>query len=145
MRFKAIPDKKIIPIHKNPIFQYYTHVFDLALNRDIKETYDSTWIKDIYVPFQDDKYELFNFEYDFKKKIDIRFNEIEESINNIVNEEAFLAGLKGNLYLLIGKIGSGKTTFFLHYIAQNINTNTCYIDLSSLATPMLPTRKMIEE
>jgi len=140
----AIPNKGDIKKQLNPFYNKYFKIFDTAFNKDLQQSNNSLFIKEWYIPFQMNEYENFNFSNQFKEIIQFKIDHIDEMMQDLLNKKQINTDYKGNLYLLIGKIGTGKTTFLTKYMSQN-DINVCNIDLSILATDIHPEEKRIRE
>ena len=145
MRYKAIPNKDIIPEQLNHIFQKYTDVFDKAFGRNLKIERSGEIISEWYVTSQEDIYENYIFPEKFKTIIKLRSEQIKKGMQDLFRQESHYHGAeyKGDLYFLVGKIGTGKTTFLLNNCVYQKNNIACYIDLHALASEILPDRREI--
>jgi len=140
VRYKAIPNKGLIPDQLNAICHKYTDLFDKAFGRDMRMERNGKAINEWYVPFQNNTYDNYNFSERFERIIELRFDQIEQAIKDLLCHGPYDPGYKGNLYFLVGKIGTGKTTFLLKNCVYQKSINACYIDLYELATGILPER-----
>ncbi|RIH65224.1 hypothetical protein D1164_11605 [Mariniphaga sediminis] len=138
MKRKAIPNINAIPNKHNPLFETYTDVFDIAFDKNLNKSSNLKLLAKLYI-----KERITDngntFEKRFKNLINLRAEDVERHFQEYINENYKSIDKTGNIYFLVGKIGTGKTTFIKHFIYSNKDISSCYIDLEPFAVPIEPT------